>query len=83
MLGTIETSLIDKHIGARVRALRHQRGLSQSSLGHKIGVAFQQIQKYEVGLNRIPASRLYLISLALDISVTTFFEGLPPTQRTA
>lgn len=66
----------DIHIGRRLRQARLARGLSQSALGEKLGVTFQQIQKYESGANRIGGSRLWDISGVLGVSVGYFFEGL-------
>jgi transcriptional regulator with XRE-family HTH domain len=66
----------DKAIGARVRTLRLQRGLSQSELGKALRVTFQQIQKYEKGANRISAGRLQQIADVLKVPVTFFYSGL-------
>jgi transcriptional regulator with XRE-family HTH domain len=68
---------VDEHVGARVRLLRRERGLSQEALGTQVGLTFQQIQKYERGANRISASKLYDIAAALGVDLVTFFEGLP------
>ena len=68
---------IDEHIGQRVQMRRLMLGLSQKDLAEKCGVSFQQIQKYEVADNRLPASRLFLISTALQTPVSFFFMGLP------
>ncbi|MDE2495642.1 MAG: helix-turn-helix transcriptional regulator, partial [Alphaproteobacteria bacterium] len=54
-------SAVDRVIGARIRAYRHERGLSQGDLAAKLGLTFQQVQKYENGLNRVAASRLFEI----------------------
>jgi len=67
----------DKHIGRRLREARLARGFSQGALGNKLGVTFQQVQKYESGANRIGGSRLWDISGVLDVPVGYFFEGLP------
>ena len=69
----------DKHIGRRLREARLARGFSQGALGKKLGVTFQQVQKYESGANRIGGSRLWDISGILDVPVGYFFEGLPAT----
>lgn len=66
-------SPIDRLLGARVRARRLEIGMSQEMLGEKLGVTFQQIQKYENGVNRIAASRLYEIAATLDLPVSGFF----------
>ncbi len=69
---------IDVHVGFRVRLRRNLLGMSQEKLGRAIGLTFQQIQKYERGVNRVGASRLFHLSLALDVPVSFFFEDLPP-----
>lgn len=65
----------DVAIGEKVRALRLDRGLSQSELGARVGVTFQQLQKYEKGANRISAGRLARIAAALDVPVTAFYDA--------
>jgi transcriptional regulator with XRE-family HTH domain len=65
----------DTEIAKRVRALRLERGLSQTELGEVLGVTFQQVQKYERGTNRISAGRLYRIAEVLDVPVSFFYEG--------
>ncbi|TNE65987.1 MAG: XRE family transcriptional regulator [Alphaproteobacteria bacterium] len=65
---------IDISVGERLRAIRRQRGLTQSELGGTLGLTFQQIQKYERGANRISASRLALLANALAVPVGAFFE---------
>lgn len=64
---------IDAYVGARIRALRGVKGVRQNDLAKKIGVKFQQVQKYEVGSNRISASRLVMIAKALDVPVSELF----------
>ena len=59
-------NLVDVQVGSRVRLRRIMLGLSQSKLGEKIGLSFQQVQKYEGGVNRIGAARLFDLSRALD-----------------
>ena len=66
----------DVHIGRRVRERRIALGLSQSELAEKLGISFQQVQKYESGANRISGSRLWDISTVLETAVSYFFEGL-------
>jgi transcriptional regulator with XRE-family HTH domain len=61
-----------------VRLRRNLLGMSQTKLGQAIGLTFQQIQKYERGVNRIGASRLFNLSQVLDVPVSFFFEDLPP-----
>lgn len=70
-------SRIDVHIGARLRQRRILLGLSQQVLGDAVGLTFQQIQRYEQGMNRIGAGRLYELSQGLDVPVGYFFEGMP------
>jgi transcriptional regulator with XRE-family HTH domain len=65
---------IEKKIGQKIRQLRKDWGFSQIELAEKIGVSFQQIQKYEKGATRISVMRLQEISDALGISITSFFE---------
>ena len=67
----------DAHVGRKIRELRRRRGLSQQIVANAVGISFQQLQKYETGSNRINASRLFLVALALDERVDWFFEGLP------
>ena len=67
---------IDRKLGQRVRTRRLEIGMSQERLAELLGVSFQQVQKFEKGINRIAASRLYDISSALDVPVSRFFEGL-------
>jgi transcriptional regulator with XRE-family HTH domain len=70
-------SPIDKHVGSRVRMRRKMLAMSQTKLGDALGVAFQQVQKYEKGTNRIGASRLQQLSHVLQVPVEFFFEGAP------
>ncbi len=70
------TTPVDRRIGARVRLRRQSLGMSQTELSRKIGVTFQQLQKYETGANRIGASRLASIADALGVPITFFFEEL-------
>lgn len=67
----------DKHVGARMRMRRMMLNMSQSALGKALGITFQQIQKYEKGINRVSASRLQQLSEALQVRVPFFFEGAP------
>lgn len=73
---------IDKHVGARVRMRRTMLDMSQTDLADKIGLTFQQIQKYEKGTNRIGASRMVQIAEALNVTPPFFFEGLPSSGTT-
>ena len=67
---------VDVHVGQRVRQRRWMIGMTQQQLAAKVGIKFQQIQKYETGANRISASRLWDIADALEVPVSFFFEGL-------
>ena len=68
---------VDTHVGSRVRLRRMLLGISQERLGESMGLTFQQVQKYEKGVNRIGASRLFQISKILDVPVQFFFEEAP------
>jgi len=78
------TTEFDRLIGQRLRKLRLAKGLTQDGLGKRIGISFQQIQKYENGSNRISASRLNEIAASLDVPVTYFFsqDELPEAPST-
>ena len=67
---------VDVHVGKRVRHRRWMVGMTQQQLAEKVGIKFQQIQKYETGMNRVSASRLWDISKVLGVNVSFFFEGL-------
>ena len=73
---------VDIHVGKRVRHRRWTVGMTQQQLAEKVGIKFQQIQKYETGMNRISASRLWDISEALDVPIAFFFEGMTVTDQT-
>jgi transcriptional regulator with XRE-family HTH domain len=68
---------IDAHVGARIRLRRTLLGMTQEKLGEALGLTFQQVQKYERGLNRIGSGRLYRLSQILDVPVSFFFDDLP------
>lgn len=70
-----KTSLIDAAIGSRLRLQRMLRGLTQGELGAALGLSFQQIQKYEQGINRITAGRLFDAARILGVPVIYFYEG--------
>ncbi len=67
---------VDVHVGKRVRHRRWMVGMTQQQLAEKVGIKFQQIQKYETGMNRVSASRLWDIAENLSVPVSFFFEGL-------
>ncbi len=72
---TKKASLVDVHVGLRIRAARLAAGLSQERLGNALGVTFQQVQKYEKGANRVGAGRLSDIARVLSVPVAYFFES--------
>src|SRR5205814_10439088 len=65
----------DIELGKRIRLRRVEQKISQAELGEKLGVSFQQVQKYEKGVNRVGAARLQQIAYALDVPVTFFYDG--------
>jgi transcriptional regulator with XRE-family HTH domain len=74
-MGSKKPDLIDVEVGQRIRIQRLAAGLSQSELAERIGVTFQQVQKYEKGMNRVGAGRLTKIARVLNVSVGSFFDG--------
>ncbi len=74
---------VDAHVGKRIRHRRWMVGMTQQQLADKVGIKFQQIQKYETGMNRVSASRLWDIADALGVSISFFFEGLAEGQAPA
>jgi transcriptional regulator with XRE-family HTH domain len=68
------SSAVDQYIGARMREGRRAINMTQANLGEKLGVTFQQIQKYEKGRNRVSAARLFEICEALGVSLASMFE---------
>jgi transcriptional regulator with XRE-family HTH domain len=81
MAGPKAPNPTDLHVGERVRMYRVKAGISQTDLGRHLGITFQQIQKYEKGINRIGASRLQQISELLSIPVAALFDDLPGAKR--
>lgn len=67
---------VDVHVGARIRKRRKALGLSQSELARALGLTFQQVQRYELGSNRISSSKLYEIALKLEAPLASLFAGL-------
>ena len=67
---------VDIHVGKRIRHRRWLQGMTQQQLAEQVGIKFQQIQKYETGMNRVSASRLWDIASVMDVPVSFFFEGL-------
>jgi transcriptional regulator with XRE-family HTH domain len=74
-MATRKSGPLDAMVGARIRMFRVNRGMSQTMLAERIGVTFQQVQKYERGANRVGASRLSQIASVLGVSVGELFES--------
>lgn len=72
---------VDVHVGKKIRQRRWLIGMTQQQLAGKVGIKFQQIQKYETGANRVSASRLWDIAEALDTPVSSFFEGIEEAEN--
>lgn len=72
---------LDAYIGARLRLRRLLLDMSQETLAAKLSITFQQVQKYEKGVNRISAGRLFELSKALDVPVQYFYDGLDKPDR--
>ncbi len=73
---------VDAHVGKRVRHRRWMLGMTQQQLAERVGIKFQQIQKYETGMNRISASRMWDIAHVLGVPVSFFFDGLGTADAT-
>jgi len=73
---TKKANPIDAQVGNRVRIRRMLIGMSQERLGELLGLTFQQVQKYEKGINRIGAGRLFEIARILDVPINFFYEGV-------
>lgn len=71
----MEHNLIDIYIGKKIRIRRRELGMNQTDLGKKIGITFQQIQKYEKGSNKIVASKLFDLSKIMDVPISYFFKN--------
>jgi transcriptional regulator with XRE-family HTH domain len=71
----------DIEMGKKIRLRRVEQRISQSDLGEKLGVSFQQVQKYEKGVNRVGAARLQQIANALDVPVTFFYDSDNKTRE--
>jgi transcriptional regulator with XRE-family HTH domain len=67
---------VDVHVGKRIQLRRKSMVMSQTELGRRLGVSFQQVQKYESGVNRVSSSTLYEMAMTLEVPITFFFEGL-------
>lgn len=73
---------VDHYVSLRIRQRRIMLGLTQQQMAELIGVTYQQAHKYETGINRISAGRLYQISQALGVEISYFYEDVDPEQRT-
>jgi transcriptional regulator with XRE-family HTH domain len=80
MAGLRKANSYDRAVALRIRALRLARSMSQSELGRRLGVSFQQVQKYETGANRIGAGRLQRIAEIFDLPIAALF-GSPQPRR--
>lgn len=74
---------VDVHVGKKLKQARTLRRYSQTDVAQRLGLSFQQIQKYEIGSNRIAASRLFELAQILDVPTAYFFEGLHDNENTA
>ena len=77
------TAVIDDHVGARIRERRIMLGLTQQQLAEMIGVTYQQAHKYERGINRVSACRLFEIARVLNAPITYFYDGIGEEARPA
>ncbi len=80
-MGRKSPQAVDRIVGRNIRLRRLAKGISQTELGEKIGVTFQQVQKYEKGVNRVSSGRLSSIAKVLDVSVTALFDHGPDHIR--
>lgn len=81
--GSRRANPIDVYVGSRVRLRRMLLGMSQEKLGERLGLTFQQVQKYEKGINRVGASRLFELAKVLGVSVGFFYEGAAGSETTS
>ena len=79
--GSSKPDPVDINVGSKLRARRTLLGMSQEKLAEAVGLTFQQVQKYEMGKNRISASRLYQFAQILDVSISYFFEGYEEQRK--
>lgn len=77
------STTIDQQVGQRLRLQRQAMGWTQTDLGARLGVTFQQVQKYENGANRISAGRLFQMAKILNVPITAFFDGVEETSVSA
>lgn len=78
-----DARVVDQLVGRQIRACRRGRGMTLKALAASIDVSYQQLQKYEHGINRVSAGRLYTIAAALGTDVSEFFQMVPATPRAA
>ena len=78
-----QSTLVDIHIGSRLRQRRTELGISQPELAASLGLTYQQLYKYEQAVNRISAGRLYELSKLLNVPITFFFEDIAETDTKA
>lgn len=71
---------VDVYVGSRMRALRMQHGMSQEKMAEHFKLTFQQVQKYERGVNRISSGRLYQLGQIFSVPITYFFDGFRPGE---
>jgi transcriptional regulator with XRE-family HTH domain len=71
---------VDVHVGKRIRHRRWTIGMTQQQLAERVGIKFQQVQKYETGMNRVSASRLWDIATSLSVPISYFFEGMEAVE---
>jgi transcriptional regulator with XRE-family HTH domain len=76
-----KADLIDQHVGKKLRENRRLLNMSQQDVSELLGISYQQIQKYESGVNRISAGRLYILARIMQIPVQKFYEGLAITDH--
>ncbi len=74
---------VDIHVGKKLKQIRTLRRLSQTDVAKKLNLSFQQIQKYEIGSNRVAASRLFELAQILEVTPSFFFEGLHDNKNDA
>jgi transcriptional regulator with XRE-family HTH domain len=82
-MGSKRAGPIDAVVGRTIRALRLSKSISQGTLGRRLGVSFQQVQKYENGTNRVGAGRLAQIAMALDVPMDALLQGIQAIKRRA
>jgi DNA-binding XRE family transcriptional regulator len=74
----VMSTTLDERLGKRLLQRRRALGLTQHRLASAVGIRFQQIQKYECGMNKMSAARIWALANALDVPITYFFEGIDP-----